>query len=595
MLKGRLVSYVLLGIMAVTFIGLCVLIVTNSFTGDLDLYKTFINGEYSVDGGEWKPTIPGKMVDENFKEVKIKGKLSNELFGDNLLILSAKNVWFNMKLEDNIEVYNKRDFDESPLADTPGYSINYAFSEFLRPDTVVELTITNPYPLLSIKDLDNFFVMYCGNSSLPYELFIQNKLPTIIVCALICFFGVVAFPIAGFVMGGIDYRYLSFGIMCFFAGLYLLFDCFGGYLPLWITGETLCMALDVFTNYLFAIAAAVYIKTNLSFTAHKIAANILMIVLAAALLTVSILHATGVADIYETQPYMMMIIGAGAVVNTFFLVREAISKNKEAISVLVSWTPIFITVFLDGINSFVHFWNGRFFLSGIVLSLGLQIIQLVIDMRRQYKEQIRYQQMQKELYEARVSIMVSQIQPHFLYNSLTSIAMMCTKDPQLAKKATINFADYLRGNMNSLKEKNPVPFSRELEHLKKYLMLEEMRFGDMLNIEYDIQTEAFVLPQLSVQPLVENAVKHGVGMKEDGGTVKIATRETADAYEVIVSDDGVGFDTSAPPKNDGRSHVGMENVKQRLKDMCNAEVIIESEPGKGTVSTIRIPKEDNNQ
>ncbi len=594
MLKGRLVSYILLGIMAVMFIGLCVLIVTNSFTSDLEYYKTFIDGKYSVDGGEWKPTIPGKMVDENFKEVKIRGKLTNELFGDNVLILSAKNVWYNLKLEDEIEIYNMRDYDDSPLADTPGYSINYAYAESIRPDTVIELTITNPYPMFSVKELDNFFVMYGGNLSLPYELFIQNKLPTIIVCTLICFFGVVAFPIAGFVMGGIDYRYLSFGIMSFFAGLYLLFDSFGEYLPLWVTSEVLCMAVDVFTNYLFAVAAAVYIKTNLSRTPHKIAANILMIGLAAALLLVSILHATGAADIYETQPYMMMYIGAGAVVSTFCLVREAISKSREAISVLISWTPIFVTVFLDGINSFVHFWDGRFFLSGIVVSLGVQIVQLVFDMRRQYKEQIHYQQMQKELYEARVSIMVSQIQPHFLYNSLTSIAMMCTKDPQLAKKATINFADYLRGNMNSLKEKNPVPFSRELEHLKKYLMLEQMRFGDMLNIEYDIQAEDFVLPQLSVQPLVENAVKHGVGMKEDGGTVTIATRETDKAYEVIVSDDGVGFDTSAPPKNDGRSHVGMENVKQRLKEMCNAEVIIESEPGKGTVSTIRIPKEDNN-
>ena len=101
-----------------------------------------------------------------------------------------------------------------------------------------------------------------------------------------------------------------------------------------------------------------------------------------------------------------------------------------------------------------------------------------------------------------------------------------------------------------------MPFERELDHLEKYLYIEKLRFADKLNIAYDIQCTDFELPLLSIQPLVENAVKHGVGMKEDGGTVTIATRETDKAYEVIISDDGVGFDTEAK-KNDGRSHIGM--------------------------------------
>ena len=118
-----------------------------------------------------------------------------------------------------------------------------------------------------------------------------------------------------------------------------------------------------------------------------------------------------------------------------------------------------------------------------------------------------------------------------------------------------------------------------------------MRFGDELNIEYDIEATDFLIPSLTVQPLVENAVKHGVGMKEDGGTVTIATKEFDDRYEVIVSDDGVGFDTAKKP-NDGRTHIGMENVRNRLKTMCNAVLNIESTVGKGTVSTITIPKKE---
>ena len=126
------------------------------------------------------------------------------------------------------------------------------------------------------------------------------------------------------------------------------------------------------------------------------------------------------------------------------------------------------------------------------------------------------------------------------------------------------------------------------------MYIEKLRFDDQLNIEYDIKTTDFELPLLSIQPLVENAVKHGVGMKEDGGTVKISTRETDSAYEVIIEDDGVGFDIHEK-KDDGRSHVGMENTKKRLHDMCGGEVIIASNPGKGTTARVIIPKKEENE
>lgn len=198
---------------------------------------------------------------------------------------------------------------------------------------------------------------------------------------------------------------------------------------------------------------------------------------------------------------------------------------------------------------------------------------------------------EKKLYEAQVSIMVSQIQPHFMYNALGSIAMMCRIDPDTAQKAIITFSKYLRGNMDSLRRTESVPFEQELEHLKKYLYIEKLRFGDMLNIEYDIQATEFVLPQLSIQPLVENAVKHGVGMAENGGTVTISSMETDAAFEIIITDDGVGFDTSANQKDDGRSHIGMENTRRRIKEMCGGEVKIVSEIGKGTMATVILPKE----
>lgn len=226
------------------------------------------------------------------------------------------------------------------------------------------------------------------------------------------------------------------------------------------------------------------------------------------------------------------------------------------------------------------------YLADVVSDLALEIDLYTKENVRLATEQARTE---KELYEAEVQIMVSQIRPHFMYNTLSSIAMLCKLDPDTAYEATINFSDYLRCNMDSLKQTAPVPFTKELEHLKKYLYIEKLRFQDLLNIEYDIQTTDFFLPLLSIQPLVENAVKHGVGMKEDGGTVTIATRETEDAYEVIISDDGVGFDVNEK-KDDDRSHVGMENTKKRLRDMCNADIIITSKVGEGTTARVIIPK-----
>ncbi|MBQ9461450.1 MAG: sensor histidine kinase [Clostridia bacterium] len=230
--------------------------------------------------------------------------------------------------------------------------------------------------------------------------------------------------------------------------------------------------------------------------------------------------------------------------------------------------------------------------------LSDDISEMVKEIDHYTEENIRIagekERAEKELYEAQVSVMVSQIQPHFMYNALSSIAMLCTVDPETAQEATVEFADYLRGNMDSLKQKAPVPFTAELEHLKKYLYIEKLRFGKKLNVEYDIQATEFVVPQLSIQPLVENAVKHGVGMKKKGGTVTIATRDAGEAFEVIIKDDGVGFDTSAPRKEDGRSHVGIENTRKRLKDMCGADVITTSVIGEGTTVKVVLPKEVQN-
>ena len=213
-------------------------------------------------------------------------------------------------------------------------------------------------------------------------------------------------------------------------------------------------------------------------------------------------------------------------------------------------------------------------------------VQSVLETQRIEAEK---QAMEMRLQESQISIMLSQIQPHFLYNTLNSIYQLCETNPMRARSLVNSFSEYLRNNLSTLEEPGLITFETELSHVNTYLDIERVRFEDTLEIEYDIKCVDFSLPVLTVQPIVENAVKHGTSKKRGGGTVRISTREDKENYIVEVSDTGCGFEPTKP-KNDGKRHVGIENVKQRLSNMCGGSLSIESAVGKGTLATIIIPK-----
>lgn len=187
------------------------------------------------------------------------------------------------------------------------------------------------------------------------------------------------------------------------------------------------------------------------------------------------------------------------------------------------------------------------------------------------------------------ALMLSQINPHFVYNTLSTIASMCDVSPSQAKNLTIDFSRYLRQNLSSLKNEGLIPFEQELNHVECYLKIEKARFREKLNVMYSIQCRDFEIPPLSVQPLVENAVKHGITRKAEGGTVRISTYDNDTTYFIEIKDDGVGFDTEIVPDNE-RIHVGLENVQSRIMAMCKGEVTVKSTLGIGTRVTIEIPK-----
>lgn len=267
-----------------------------------------------------------------------------------------------------------------------------------------------------------------------------------------------------------------------------------------------------------------------------------------------------------------------------------------SVYVVVPMVAVIIQSFVTGL---------RLIVPATTITLFVMIIIIIYG---QAKKSILNQKKQAEL---QISIMLSQIQPHFLYNALDSIYYLCGKDAEKAQSAIADFSKYLRINLDSLKNQEPVPFVKEKQHVETYLKLEKMSMEDNLEYSFDCEAEDFMIPVLTIQPLVENAVKHGLSEKAGGGSVSIKTRKNEDSITIIVEDDGIGFDadqyeSETEPQNEEQSqsikkiidkgieiekdpHVAIDNVRSRIENQCGGRLEIKSEVGKGTVAMITIP------
>lgn len=228
---------------------------------------------------------------------------------------------------------------------------------------------------------------------------------------------------------------------------------------------------------------------------------------------------------------------------------------------------------------------------GIALTpVAITVALLIIFTDLLTVREIKMRRQQQELKEMQVDMMISQIQPHFLYNTLTAIRALCEKDPKKAQAAIYDLSRYLRANMNSITSKTPIMFSKELEHVENYLNLEKTRFGERIKITYDVDVTDFRIPPLCLQPLVENAVKHGITKRDEGGSIHIHTYEDDKDFMIDVSDDGVGFDVAKYRQGLEGSHVGLSNVESRLRSQSEGYLVISSIIGERTTITVHIPK-----
>ena len=281
--------------------------------------------------------------------------------------------------------------------------------------------------------------------------------------------------------------------------------------------------------------------------------------------------------------------------------RKRISR-KVFLALVIAILPMTVTLF---IHMFVDIFRlvdictvlSALSMYGLILSDQIErerrgqqeIVRQQLENARQKTEiaekQREIAQQQRKIANQRANIMVLQMRPHFIYNTLMSIYSLCNLEPRKARQITLDFTNYLRRNFNAVASDSTIPFAKELEHTRAYMAVEQAQYDDKLIVDYDTPYTQFRLPPLTLQPIVENAVKHGIDPEGDPLCISIRTRYTDSTAEIIVDDNGPGFD----PYDGSKPHTTLENIRQRLEMMCGGSMTIQPREGGGTVVTITIP------
>ena len=561
------------------------------------LTATF-SGEYKIEDGEWQSIPDDGHISSTQGEVTLRGKFNvflpdGEFLTDNPeglpINFYCNHISVKVRVGEETVVFET----EHPQlgAETCGTMwASYPFPE--GTDGVTEFIISNPHNHGNELAIDELLDSICMDDPtlLADSLAKQYDTPryvgfSFVALALVVFVLTIVAFIAKLKIAK-SLWIIAFWIL-FTGGVYILdvADVFfwKENLAFNTAGLCLCQILSSFFLGLFA--------TNTLTGKNKKIGDILQAGVGVITLGVVLFSAFGVVRIFDVRFYWYLMYALYFLALCVLCIRELPTARRGIRIVLISSLVSMLCVLIDFFAGAFALW-GTLYLSKAVFGAMLVIviafgIHAIIS---NYKLSMRTKEMETELKDKSIAVMISQIQPHFLYNSLNSIAELCVVDPKRAEKATINFSRYLRGNMGALNEKKPIEFEDELSHLNHYIELEKLRYGDDLQFEYDIKEQAFTLPALTVQPLVENAVNHGIRYHKMKGKVKIASYSDEDNYYVAIEDDGVGFDPEAK-LDDGRKHVGIANVKYRLEVLCGGSVDIKSQKGHGTVVTIRIPKE----
>ena len=287
-------------------------------------------------------------------------------------------------------------------------------------------------------------------------------------------------------------------------------------------------------------------------------------------------------NVYQRGPwYFMLLVPPAAMmimncISLFFRRKQLTKKQRAAFTVylLIPLGCMLIQMFSYGLLMIVI---------GTSVSAMIMFVFILLD---QVDHNIRQQ---KENAAQQASITVLQMRPHFIYNTLMSIYYLCKQDAEKAQQVILDFSSYLRKNFTAIAKADAIPFEEELEHTRAYLAVEQARFKDQLLVEFDTPFTDFRIPPLTLQPIVENAVKHGMDPELEPLFISISTRRQDGYAEITVDDSGPGYQ----PVDDNEPHIGLDNVRERLKMMCKGDLTISRRDCGGTIVTIRIPVQED--
>lgn len=385
-------------------------------------------------------------------------------------------------------------------------------------------------------------------------------------------------------------KMLNLGLVTLLAGLYMVLDA--PQKPLWLTGYTyftplksVCLMLGVFELGLFA-------RFNFGGIMRRIV-NVVTAaegILAGVVICVSV---TNFCCMYNAMGlwYVAQLILCPTLMVCLF--REAFSRRAIHKRNALSCALLALCLLLDIINIYFELLP-----DGILTKLcflALFFYYVLYNLKRipeGFQASERSAQLEAELRNTQTALAMSQIRSHFIFNILNAISGMCKYDPEMADETVVRFARYLRTNIDIMQQEKIVTFDTALQHLQDYVALEQIRFGNKIRFRQEIRVDGFLIPSLVLQPVVENAIKHGLTPKAEGGTVFLKSWTDGKSFIISIQDDGIGFDpTTAPKKENGG--LGLENVRSRLDQIMKGTMVIDSKPGEGTTVTITIPRKES--
>lgn len=351
-------------------------------------------------------------------------------------------------------------------------------------------------------------------------------------------------------------------------------------------------------NYIVLMAYTLYVKSNLPeegqrnmqpFIRFLLGACAVMMGMTVANIWTHWFYFIDAQNFYHRNSchWMTQIVGLfGTIINGVFLLkyRKRIEKG------------LFIAMFSYIVLPTIALATLVFYYGLSLLHVAMCISMVCMFIAAFKSHYMRMTARERELGDMKTQLLISQIEPHFLYNSLTTIKYLCRTSPDQAADAVDEFSLFLRANLDGISATKCIPFRAEVEQVCNYLLLEQRRFGERLNVTWDIEDEDFLIPSLTLQPIVENAVRHGIMKKPEGGTIAIRSSFLPEGFVIVVEDDGVGFDIEqvARQQKEAEStgrHLGLRNVKSRLELMRGGAMLVESEIGKGTTVKLILPEE----